>query len=254
MKNLLKSLTRPARLGRRPAHVRQRLLPSAERAAWSAQALCQQVHGGNVFTGFPHEDYPQDLQGWNSEAPVFRRLLGELRPQRVVELGTWKGGSAIHMCNLAAELQLDPFVLVCVDTFLGGAWHWQMREHRDGYPSLACRHGHPNLYFQFLANVVKSGHTERIVPFPNTTDVAAEYFASIGFVALDLVYVDARHTEEAVYADIRDWWPLVRSGGVVFGDDFIPQFPGVEQAVCRFCQEHALRFDTCGEKWIVRKP
>ncbi len=37
------------------------------------------------------------------------------------------------------------------------------------------------VYFQFLANVIKAGHADRVVPFPNTTDVGAEFFQSTGF-------------------------------------------------------------------------
>ncbi len=93
-----------------------------------------------------------------------------------------------------------------------------------------------------------------MVPFPNTTDVGAEFFRSIGFGDVDLLSIDAAHTYEAVYADIRNWWPLVRSGGTFFGDDFIPHYAGVERAVRRFCQEHRLPFETDREKWIIRKP
>lgn len=94
----------------------------------------------------------------------------------------------------------------------------------------------------------------RVVPFPNTTDAGAEFFRSIGFGDVDLLSIDAAHTYEAVYADICNWWPLVGNGGTVFGDDFIPHYPGVERAVRRFCQEHSLPFETDREKWIIRKP
>lgn len=212
------------------------------------------MHDRDIYADFPHALYPLDLQGWNSRSPVFRRLMTEVRPRCVVELVTWKGGSALHMSDLAEELGLPPCVVVCVDTWLRGTWHWQERLRADAHPGLACRHGFPQVYFQFLANVIRTGHTDRIVPFPNTTDVGAEYFQSIGLTDIDLLYIDAAHTFEAVYADIRNWWPLVRRGGTVFGDDFIPEYPGVEQAVTRFCGEHGLPFETDREKWIIRKP
>jgi predicted O-methyltransferase YrrM len=220
----------------------------------SARELGRRVHGGDIYEAFPHEAFRSDTQGWNSESPVFGRLLREVRPHRVVELGTWKGASALHMCDLARDLGLSSFVIVCVDTWLGGLWHWQERSQADSHASLACRHGYPQVYFQFLANVIKAGHADRVVPFPNSTDVGAEFFQSLGFGDVDLLYIDAAHTYEAVYADICNWWPLVRSGGTVFGDDFTSHYPGVEQAVRRFCQEHELSFENEREKWIIRKP
>lgn len=106
----------------------------------------------------------------------------------------------------------------------------------------------------FCGKLMREVRPHRVVPFPNTTDVGAEFFRSIGFGDVDLLSIDAAHTYEAVYADIRNWWPLVRSGGTFFGDDFIPHYAGVERAVRRFCQEHRLPFETDREKWIIRKP
>jgi predicted O-methyltransferase YrrM len=222
-------------------------------AAISADELCRRIHRGDIYGGFPFQDYSIDLQGWNSESPVFRRLMEELRPSVIVELGTWKGGSALHLCELADELGLEQTMIVCVDTWLGGAWHWIEDRTREGFPSLACAHGYPRLYAQFLANVMHLGQQRRIVPLPNTTEAAAEILRESGLGPIDLLYIDASHTEEAVYADLKAWWPLVRVGGIVFGDDFIDAYPGVERAVRRFAADQGLEFEVSREKWIVRK-
>lgn len=37
---------------------------------------------------------------------------------------------------------------------------------------------------------------------------------------VDFVYVDGDHTYEAVADDLRLWWPKVRPGGLVVGDDY----------------------------------
>lgn len=47
----------------------------------------------------------------------------------------------------------------------------------------------------------------------------------------DLVFIDALHDYDSVYADIHDWWPHVRVGGMLAGHDFNHQWPGVERAV-----------------------
>jgi len=48
--------------------------------------------------------------------------------------------------------------------------------------------------------------------------IAARWFAAAGFQA-DLVYLDASHDADDVYADIKAWWSNLRPGGVLFGDD-----------------------------------
>jgi len=227
--------------------------PAATVASGAAE-LCRRIHRGDIYASFPVADYALDLQGWNSDSPVFRRLMEEVRPRVVVELGTWKGGSALHLCDLADRLGLSDVTVVCVDTWLGGAWHWREDRVPEAFASLACRHGYPTLYAQFLANVIRQGHSNKIVPVPNTTDAAAEIVREAGLGAIDLLYIDASHTEAAVHADLATWWPLVRDGGVVFGDDFIDAYPGVERAVRRFCDARALAVEVAREKWIVRKP
>ena len=85
-----------------------------------AESLFRRVQARHIYADFPRALYPLDLQRGNSLSPVFRRLMREVRPRCVVELGTWKGGSALHMCDLAEEAGLSSCVVVCVDTWLGG--------------------------------------------------------------------------------------------------------------------------------------
>jgi predicted O-methyltransferase YrrM len=56
-------------------------------------------------------------------------------------------------------------------------------------------------------------------------------------VAVDLVYVDASHEAEDVAKDLRAYWDVVRAGGVLFGDDYAPAWPGVVKAVDAFAAE-----------------
>ena len=36
----------------------------------------------------------------------------------------------------------------------------------------------------------------------------------------DWLYIDALHTFEAVLSDLRAWWPRLRDGGLLSGDDY----------------------------------
>lgn len=52
--------------------------------------------------------------------------------------------------------------------------------------------------------------------------------------SLDFVFIDADHSEKAVWGDIARWAPKVRPGGWVGGHDYDPRkFPGVVKAVDR---------------------
>ena len=82
---------------------------------------------------------------------------------------------------------------------------------------------------------------------------------------LDLVFIDANHSYEAVKQDIELWLPKVRKGGIVSGHDYIvteecpPRFAGyagVKRAVDEFFSDCNLEVDVarkhlCSLVWWV---
>jgi FkbM family methyltransferase len=214
-----------------------------------AQELLSRLHAANPYAGFPYKDYLLDLQGTDQEA-LFRQLFTTLRPRVIVEVGTWKGDSAIQMAKVLAELQADAAV-ICVDTWLGSLEHldgsipgWQIGPY--------VKHGYPCLYQQFLANVLHSGCQDRLIPLPNTSDTAALWLLHHQVVA-DLVYIDANHEEEQVYRDLCHYWEILRPGGIMCGNDWDVYWHGVMGAVNRFAGERELNLEVKGRKWLLTK-
>jgi hypothetical protein len=202
------------------------------------------------YEGFDPTPYQLDLQGWQSRRPVFQRIIDEIRPGLIIEVGTWKGASAIHMAGLAKAHRPDCRVL-CIDTWTASNLAlWVNPKFRA---MVNLRHGFPDVYWRFLANVVLSGHRDTILPLPVTGSCGAEILHHFGIVA-DLIYIDAGHQESEVAADLRAFWPLLRPGGYMLGDDYSDGWPGVCRAVLKFCAEHELRLGSNQEKWFVRKP
>ncbi len=216
-------------------------------------SLRQLIHETDPYEGFDADAYPPDLQGWSSTDPLFRILFEKLRPRRVAEVGTWKGASALYMAHLAQEFAIDCEIL-CIDTWLGSVEHWFNRERPDYFESLNLRHGFPTLYYTFLSNVVRAGKTDVIVPFPIASAGAARLLAAHG-VTFDLIYIDAAHEYEEVRLDVELFWPLVRPGGVLFCDDYTPQFAGLRRAVEEFTVGRSLRLQTNPDspKWLIQR-
>lgn len=158
----------------------------------------------------------REVQGWNSTHPAFAEVIGEVRPKTIIEVGSWRGASAIHMARLAPEAKI-----YCVDTWLGSFEHI-----KDGWIQFG---GRPNLYNQFLENIDHLG--EHVTPICLPSNIAAKVFAHKKMTA-DLVYIDGSHEYEDVKADLKNYWPLVNSGGVMFGDDW--DWPDVRKAVEEF--------------------
>lgn len=207
------------------------------------------LHRVDPYEGFRPEDWPDDSSGWGSDSAAFGELVEELKPSRLIEVGTWKGGSALTLAGHLDRLGLDAEIL-CVDTWLGALEMWTDLDDPDRHGSLNLRHGYPSLYYTFLGNVVRAGHQHRITPFPVPSVTAAQWCAMNG-VKADLIYIDGSHEEDDVYQDLVSWWDLVRTGGVLFGDDWT--WDGVRLAVERFAGENNLTISHRHDKWELRR-
>lgn len=134
-----------------------------------------------------------------------RALMALAAGGRVLEVGSFRGLSAWGMAQTARSL-------VCVDTFRadpGG--QVQMPEHT----TLA----------DFLAATARF---QNVTAFIGTSEQAADALSDSGW---DLVFVDAMHDYDNVAADIRRWWPRIKTGGSLALHDYNPGgFPGVVRA------------------------
>lgn len=196
------------------------------------------LHSKDPYVGFDAARWPLDLQGWNDNHPLFASLIQRVRPSCIIEVGTWKGASAIHMAQLLRTKAIVAEV-ICVDTFLG----W------PGAP-MPVKHGFPLLYGQFLANVLKCGLADIVTPFPQTSDLAALWFES-AHIKAGLVYIDGAHGFGPVYEDLVHYWPLVELGGCLFGDDYSRD--DVRRAVNLFAKACGVSMEVEEEKWLIWK-
>ena len=57
---------------------------------------------------------------------------------------------------------------------------------------------------------------------------------------LDFVYVDGNHAYDYVIKDLEYYYPLLKAGGILGGDNLEEKFPGVVKAVLEFAGEHNL--------------
>jgi hypothetical protein len=230
-----------------------RRLRPAKRVAGGASAVDGRVrallHLKDPYQDFDPTIWPDDASGWGSDSPAFAELIGKIQPRRVIEVGTWKGGSALTIARELGKQALDAEIL-CVDTWLGALEMWLDLDDPTRHGALDLRHGFPNLFYRFLGNVVRANEQARITPFPVPSLTAAQWCALRG-VEADLIYIDASHEEDDVYQDLVAWWEQVRPAGILFGDDW--SWDGVRLAVQRFARENSLPIHHCHDKWYLSK-
>ncbi len=170
------------------------------------------------------------IDGWMSEAEL--RWLAEQaqQHQRIVEVGSWLGRSAVALADNVAGAIPEPRVgiVYCVDVWdgtiapgmSGGGW---TRE--------TC-------YAAFRENA--KGRC--IVPVRRRSPEAVRGF---DFMSYDMIFLDADHSYEAVRADIEAWRPVLAPGGLLCGHDFSEQFDGVRRAVREMLPNYHL-----GPGWL----
>jgi len=77
---------------------------------------------------------------------------------------------------------------------------------------------------------------ERVTFVQGWSDAVAKQFDD---ESLDLVFLDADHSEEWVLRDLEAWLPKLRLGGVICGHDYGSRHhPGVKRAVDRVFRDH----------------
>ena len=194
---------------------------------------------------------PQNLAGWNGNRPIFKELIEKTKPTTIIEVGSWLGLSAITMGKAVKELGLNT-TIHCVDTWLGAIEFWTTGKNtydRD----LKTVNGYPQVYYQFLSNVVHNNLEDVILPFPNTSENGYRYFKYNNITA-QMIYIDASHEEDDVYKDLNNYYELLENNGILFGDDYQKDWPGVINSVNRFAEEKNLPLEIISNNfWVLKK-
>lgn len=121
----------------------------------------------------------------------------------IIEVGSWKGGSAIAMTSSGATIY-------CVDTWRGSA--------SDPATTKEAIDNPLSVYRQFLANTLSAGLLgTRIIPMMGRSDVVIDYFHN-SFA--DMVMIDGSHAYADVLSDLRLYSLKLKSGGLLCGHDW----------------------------------
>lgn len=130
---------------------------------------------------------------WFHHGDQILALLDARRPIECVELGSNRGCSAIAVARMIRSWGGR---LTCVDQWLQGPSEVEIGV--------------------FAENIVTSGVSTSIRMIRAKTVDAATYWNS----TIDYLYIDADHTKEGCTLDLENWWPFLRVGGLIAGDDY----------------------------------
>ena len=131
------------------------------------------------------------------------KVICDLNPKRVLEIGTARGGT-LYLWTQAAQKEAT---LVSVD-LPGG-------EFGGAYPASRVP------FYQAFAQAAQKLHLLRMDShLPQTKTAVSELFAGS---KIDFAFIDGDHSYEGVKADFLQYGPLVRPGGVIAFHDILPR-------------------------------
>lgn len=192
-----------------------------------------------------------DVPGWINDAQwIFKEVIENCSDgDRVVEIGTYFGQSACYMGMLikdsGKDIKFDTY-----DTFeeldpsiRAGQQPKQFAEYR----LQKGRHTAP------MSTIVKSHFKScGVDDYVNLIICDATY--SYKFYkdnSLMLFYNDAVNNDKELYELITNFWPKIKQGGMMAGDDI--NFESVKNAVSRFCKDNNIKYEQTEVSWYIRK-
>ncbi|MCD6304786.1 MAG: CapA family protein [Deltaproteobacteria bacterium] len=178
-------------------------------------------------------------ENWFSHAAVFQELLADYKgvpDVSFLELGSWKGRSALWLVeNILTGAGSKIF---CVDVWDVRQWNPDAKEtikllnNKKRMSELKVE----QVYDIFMANTAHL--RDKIIPIRMRTTEALHQFYRKG-MQFHFIYIDADHSEEAVFSDFSLSLACLKPGGIIFLDDL--SWNSVKRAVKRIKHELGLQ-------------
>lgn len=194
--------------------------------------------------------YYFSIPGWFVQEDLFTQMVlscNDIDEYHFVEIGSWKGKSSTYMAveilNSGKRIKFD-----CVDTWNGSEEH--LDKNNNSYePLLEIPNG---LYNEFLKNIepVKSV----INPIRMSSIEASKLYKDN---SLDFIFIDGAHDYFNVKQDVEHWFPKIKVGGYITGDDYA--WPSVSNAVDEYFGKNnvtsikAPAYNYAEQTWLVQK-
>jgi len=158
---------------------------------------------------------------------VFSSIINENNYKKVLEVGCAYGfhtKQVISNTEIESYIMVDPYVPYANDIFSDSV----QNVYKDGPLSN---------FDQFLHLVMEelSEYKEKITHIRKPSIEASK---DIEDGSLDAIFVDGDHSYNAVKEDLHAWWPKLRVGGTLCGDDY--WMSDVAKAVHEFASEYGL--------------
>ena len=146
-------------------------------------------------------DTPEDFRdsAWLEHGNFAFWLVEELKPKRVVELGTHNGFSLLAFCQAISKLKIESKCFA-IDSWEGDA--------------------HTGSYSSDVLTDLRDIHDQKYSSFSVLMQMYFEDALShFDDASIDLLHIDGLHTDDAVKKDFESWFPKLSSKAIVLFHD-----------------------------------
>ena len=134
---------------------------------------------------------------------MLQELLKNERIERVVEIGTWKGGTALIFAMMVSKYENG--IVYCID------WSFEYGFHNAREPGT----GIPRSYHNFYRESKYSKHVKELQGNSHDPAFIEKVKNEVGPESVDFMFIDGDHTYEGVKADFLVYHSLVKPGGYI---------------------------------------
>lgn len=187
----------------------------------------------------------KDIMGWFDFQDIYDLAVEKGKDgDEFLEVGCFMGKSTAYLLQKIKESGKD--IKVCViDIFQPECEHHNdlIKDNNDKGE---------NLYKIFKSNLDSLGlSVHKLIKGKSQENYVINSFLDNQF---SMIFIDAAHDYESVKADLNNFYPKLKSGGMFAGHDYGEKSCGVGKAVDEFVKEHNLKLDVMTASWILIKP
>jgi|TARA_R100001463_G_scaffold82261_1_gene136860 predicted O-methyltransferase YrrM len=157
-----------------------------------------------------------NIPGWFNYSETYDVIVDRIDPNgKILEIGSFLGRSTHYLATSLYNANKLDVTIYCVDTFEGSSEHANIKLPK-------------NFYNIFRDNLKFFIGRDMVIPIQGRSD-NPDILNKFEDEEIDFIMIDGAHEYDAVKDDIINWYPKLKSNGVMFGDDY--SLKSVEVAV-----------------------
>ncbi len=174
-----------------------------------------------------------DVPGFFDSDLVYKMAVKSATENSVfVEIGTWRGKSTSCMGQLIKSSGKN-IKFYAIDTFDGS----DEDLHQEWIQYF--KDTNTSLFDEYENNLKLCGVYDVVHTIKSTSIEASSMFDD---ESIDFIFIDGAHDYKSVLDDISSWYPKIKPGGLICGDDYAPCWQEVRNAVDEYFKGKQLFF------------